>query len=168
MPVRTNQCLLGGPGGIAERCYDEGLITGFGDERLRVGPVKIFTDGSAGGRTDPTRIQCRDLSRTEHDALLSMIRRKLRGEFNFPRSKDRYFGVPAVYSLENVRYPQPDGTVSGTRPSATTGALKLDCDAGLGAAMHVTAAFAMVAVGKALDRLLEPEKPRASPPPTQE
>ncbi len=51
MPIRTSQCLLGGPGGILERCHAEGLVTGFGDDRLRIGPVKIFTDGSAGGRT---------------------------------------------------------------------------------------------------------------------
>jgi predicted amidohydrolase YtcJ len=51
MPIRVNQCLLGGPGGIFERCHEEGLVTGHGDEMLRVGPVKIFTDGSAGGKT---------------------------------------------------------------------------------------------------------------------
>jgi predicted amidohydrolase YtcJ len=51
LPVRTNQCLLGGPGGIVEQAAAEGLITGVGDEMLKVGPVKIFTDGSAGGRT---------------------------------------------------------------------------------------------------------------------
>jgi predicted amidohydrolase YtcJ len=51
MPIRVNQCLLGGPGGIVERCHEEGLVTGHGDDRLRIGPVKIFTDGSAGGRT---------------------------------------------------------------------------------------------------------------------
>jgi hypothetical protein len=51
LPVRTNLCLLGGPGGIVERCHEEGVITGAGDDMLRVGPVKIFTDGSAGGRT---------------------------------------------------------------------------------------------------------------------
>ena len=51
MPIRVNQCLLGGPGGIVEQCHAEGLITGAGDDMLRVGPVKIFTDGSAGGRT---------------------------------------------------------------------------------------------------------------------
>jgi predicted amidohydrolase YtcJ len=51
MPIRTHQCLLGGPGGIVERCFSEGLVTGLGDDRLMVGPVKIFTDGSAGGRT---------------------------------------------------------------------------------------------------------------------
>lgn len=51
MPIRTTLCLLGGPGGIVEQCHAEGLITGLGDDRLKVGPVKIFTDGSAGGRT---------------------------------------------------------------------------------------------------------------------
>ncbi|KAA2236874.1 amidohydrolase [Salinarimonas soli] len=51
LPVRTNQCLFGGPGGIVERCHADGVITGVGDDMLRVGPVKIFTDGSAGGRT---------------------------------------------------------------------------------------------------------------------
>jgi predicted amidohydrolase YtcJ len=51
MPIRVNQCLLGGPNGILERCFEEGLVTGEGDDMLRVGPVKIFTDGSAGGRT---------------------------------------------------------------------------------------------------------------------
>ena len=63
----------------------------------------IVTVGSAGGRTDPTQVRVRDLSRTEHDAMLSLIRKKLRGEFNFPKNADRYFGVPAVYSLENVQ-----------------------------------------------------------------
>jgi predicted amidohydrolase YtcJ len=51
LPVRTTQCLLGGPGGIVEQAYADGVITGAGDSMLRVGPVKIFTDGSAGGRT---------------------------------------------------------------------------------------------------------------------
>ena len=51
LPVRVNQCLLGGPGGIVEQAFADGVITGFGDDMLRCGPVKIFTDGSAGGRT---------------------------------------------------------------------------------------------------------------------
>ncbi|MEO6227682.1 MAG: tRNA threonylcarbamoyladenosine dehydratase [Thermomonas sp.] len=122
----------------------------------------LITVGSAGGRSDVTQIRVRDLSRSEHDAMLSLIRRKLRGEFNFPRNHDRYFGVPAIYSLENVRYPQADGTVCGTRPKLDKdAALKLDCGAGLGAATHVTGAFAFAAVGKALEMLLKP-KPRMS------
>lgn len=119
----------------------------------------IVTVGSAGGRSDVTQIRVRDLSRTEHDAMLSLIRKKLRGEFNFPKNHDRYFGVPAVYSLENVRYPQADGSVCGIRPQlGKDDALKLDCGAGLGAATHVTGAFAFAAVGKAIEMLLRPKR----------
>jgi len=116
----------------------------------------IITVGSAGGRSDPTQVRVRDLSRTEHDAMLSLVRKKLRADFNFPRNAERYFGVPAIYSLENVRYPQADGSVCGLRPKLSAdAALKLDCGAGLGAATHVTGAFAFAAVGKALDMLLK-------------
>ncbi|MGV8932748.1 MAG: tRNA threonylcarbamoyladenosine dehydratase [Luteimonas sp.] len=121
----------------------------------------IVTVGSAGGRIDPTLVRVRDLSRTEHDAMLALIRRKLRGEFNFPKGPKRYFSVPAVYSLENVRYPQADGTVCGLRPPlAADASLKLDCGAGLGAATHITGAFAFAAVGKILEILLK----RPTPP----
>ena len=125
----------------------------------------MVTVGSAGGRTDPTQVRVRDLSRTEHDAMLSLIRKKLRGEFNFPRNADRYFGVSAVYSLENVKYPQADGSVCGVRPQLDKdAALKLDCGAGLGAATHITGAFAFAAVGRALELLLkDKDKPSSVP-----
>lgn len=118
--------------------------------------LSLVVVGSAGGRTDPTQVRVRDLSRTEHDALLALIRKQLRGEFGFPKNPDRYFGVPAVYSLENVKYPQADGSVCGTRPAwGPDAALKLDCGAGLGAATHVTGTFAFAAVGKAIELLLK-------------
>ena len=121
--------------------------------------LPIIVSGSAGGRTDPTQIRLRDLSRTEHDALLALVRKKLRSDFNFPKNADRYFGVQAVYSLENVKYPQADGTVCGLRPElGADAALKLDCGGGLGAATHITGAFAFAMVGKALELLLK-EKP---------
>jgi tRNA A37 threonylcarbamoyladenosine dehydratase len=113
----------------------------------------LITIGSAGGRTDPTLVSVRDLSRTEHDAMLALVRKKLREEFNFPRGPKRYFGVQAVYSRENVRYPQADGSVCGTRPAGGD-TLKLDCGGGLGAATHVTATFAFAAVSRALAKLL--------------
>lgn len=120
--------------------------------------LALITCGSAGGRTDPTLIAVRDLAKTEHDAMLALVRKKLREEFNFPRGPKRYFGVQAVYSRENVRYPQADGSVCGTRPGQTE-SLKLDCGGGLGAVTHVTAAFALVAVSRAVLKLLAPEKP---------
>ncbi len=116
--------------------------------------LPLVVVGAAGGRTDPTMVRVRDLSRTEHDAMLALIRKKLRSEFNFPKNRDRYFGVSAVYSLENVQYPQPDGTVCGVRPQVSgDAALKLDCGGGLGAATHITGTFAFAAVGRALELL---------------
>ena len=115
---------------------------------------KLVMVGSAGGRTDVTQIRVRDVSRTEHDAMLSLIRKKLRAEFNFPRNKDRYFGISAVYSLENVQYPQADGSVCGVRPAlGKDEILRMECGAGLGAATHVTGAFAFAAVGRVLELL---------------
>ncbi len=117
--------------------------------------LPVITVGAAGGRIDPTLVRVRDLSRTEHDAMLALIRRKLRAEFNFPKSPKRYFGVSAIYSLENVRYPQPDGSVCGLRPQlGPDAALNLDCGSGLGAATHITGAFAFAAAGKAIELLL--------------
>ena len=118
--------------------------------------LPILTVGAAGGRTDPTLVRIRDVSRTEHDAMMALIRKKLRSDFNFPKNASRYFGVPAVYSLENVKYPQADGSVCGIRPNlGADAALKLDCGAGLGAATHITGAFAFAAVGKALEMLMK-------------
>ncbi len=118
--------------------------------------ISVLVVGSAGGRTDATQIRVRDLSRTEHDALLALVRKKLRAEFGFPKNASRYFGVPAIYSLENVKYPQSDGSVCGTRPAlGPDAALKLDCGGGLGAATHVTGTFAFAAVGKAIELLLK-------------
>ena len=55
LPVRAYLCLLGGPNGIVDEAHERGLVTGVGDSRMKIGPVKIFTDGSAGGRTAAMR-----------------------------------------------------------------------------------------------------------------
>lgn len=119
----------------------------------------VIVCGSAGGRADPTRVEVRDLSRTEHDAMLALIRKKLRHDFGFPRNPKRSFGIPVVFSRENVRYPQPDGSVCGLRPGSG-GALRLDCDASLGAATHVTATFGMAMAARAIERLLSKPQER--------
>ncbi|MDR3386232.1 MAG: tRNA threonylcarbamoyladenosine dehydratase [Rudaea sp.] len=116
--------------------------------------IPIVVSGSAGGRTDPSLITARDLTRTEHDILLGLVRRRLRDERGWTRNPKRYFGVQAVFSRENVRYLQADGSVCGERPADSEGSLKLDCGGGLGAAMHVTATFGFVAVARVIERLL--------------
>lgn len=52
LPVRTWLTLLGDEGrSVVPQCYEAGLISGTGDDMLMVGAVKLFLDGSAGGRT---------------------------------------------------------------------------------------------------------------------
>lgn len=52
LPVRSWLVLLGDPGrSIVEQCYETGLVSGVGDDMVTIGAVKIFLDGSAGGRT---------------------------------------------------------------------------------------------------------------------
>ena len=61
-----------------------------------------------------------------------------------------------------MRYPQADGTVCGLRPQlGPDAALNLDCGSGLGAATHITGAFAFAAVGKAIEILLKPARVEA-------
>lgn len=128
--------------------------------------IPLLVSGSAGGRTDPTAIRIRDLSKTEHDVMLGLIRRKLREEFGYTRNPKRYFGVHAVYSLENVRYPQADGRVCGLRPELGATAGRLDCDTGLGAASFVTGAFAFAGVSWIVGRLLGRPLAMSGPQPT--
>ncbi len=120
--------------------------------------IPIVVSGSAGGRRDPALITSRDLSKTEHDVMLGLVRKKLRDDFGWTRNPKRYFGVQAVFSRENVNYPQPDGTVCKTRPDTNDGAPKLDCGGGLGATMQVTATFGMVAATRTVERLLQPSR----------
>ncbi len=117
--------------------------------------LPLIVSGSAGGRIDATKITVRDLSRTEHDAMLALIRRKLREEFGFSSNHRRSHRVPCVFSMEQPRWPQADGSISMQRPKMAAGGGRLDCAAGLGAATHVTASFGMVAAGKVLETLLE-------------
>src|SRR5690606_35967962 len=127
--------------------------------------LPLVAVGSAGGRVDPTLVRVRDLSKTEHDAMLALVRKKLRAEFNFPKGPKRYFSVPAVYSREIVRYAQADGSVCGLRPQlGGEDGFKLGCGGGLGAATHITGAFAFAAAGKALEILLARGPVRESAP----
>lgn len=49
--LRMHLMPLAGANGWPDRAIDIGLMTGDGDEWLRVGPMKLFADGSAGGKT---------------------------------------------------------------------------------------------------------------------
>ena len=51
LPVRVWGCLAGNPEGIADAAWDAGIRPMQGDDMLRWGAMKVFADGSVGGRT---------------------------------------------------------------------------------------------------------------------
>ncbi|WP_457578213.1 amidohydrolase [Ensifer adhaerens] len=51
LPLRAYLAILAGPDGILDECHRLGLVTGAGDEFLKIGPAKLFADGSIGGLT---------------------------------------------------------------------------------------------------------------------
>lgn len=106
--------------------------------------IALVVCGGAGGKTDPARIRVDDLSRTEQDALLAKLRKRLRTEHAFPRDPKRRFGVLAVYSDEPPHMPD---TVCETGPQG------LAC-AGYGSSMAVTASVGLFAAARALDALV--------------
>lgn len=127
--------------------------------------VKLITIGGAGGQVDPTKIEVRDLCRTEQEPLLAKVRKRLRAQHRFPRGTKNKFGIDAVFSTEPLRFPDVgEACAVDDEPAGITG---LNC-AGFGSAMVVTAAFGLVAASQVLNRLAasadaESEKSDAEP-----
>ncbi len=115
--------------------------------------IKIVATGGAGGLTDPTQIEIKDLSRTWNDPLASAVRLALRQVHNFSRNLKRSFGVPCVYSTEQQRYPDKDGNIGYQKPGVAN--LTLDCGFGYGSSVMVTSTFGFIAAAKAIEIVLK-------------
>lgn len=113
--------------------------------------IPLVTIGGAGGQIDPTKIEIRDLCKTEQEPLLAKVRKRLRSQYGFPRGTKNKFGIDAVFSMEPLRFPENGETCSLDSDDrvAVTG---LNC-AGFGSAMVVTASFGMVAAAQVLRKL---------------
>lgn len=124
-------------------CIDSSRIKAALISHCRRYKIKIITAGGAGGKRDPGQIRVSDLSRTEHDPLLSKTRRLLRQNHQFTSNPKRRFAIPAVWSSEQpIRLEQIDQTQAS----------HLNCG-GLGSSMPVTAGFGLAAVAYVLERL---------------
>ena len=121
--------------------------------------IPLITIGGAGGQIDPTQIQISDLSQTYQDPLLAKVRNQLRRDYNFPKDTEkkaskRKFAIDAVFSTEQLVYPNQDGEVCHAKQQAN-GTMRLDCNNGFGAVTHVTASFAFFAVSRAISKLIK-------------
>lgn len=133
-------------------CTDDFRVKAALCAYCRYHKFKLLVIGGAGGQTQPGKIMIADLSRTEHDSLLTQTRRLLRKNYRFPRNLKRRFDIPCVYSLEQAVYPARDGQLTSdkSQSASTTG---LNCAQGLGSAVTVTASFGMFAAAHVLNKI---------------
>lgn len=116
--------------------------------------IQIVTTGGAGGQIDPTQIQITDLNKTFNDPLAAKVRALLRKDYGFSKTAGRHYSIPCVFSTEQLRYPQADGSVCQAK--AFTGeSTRLDCSGGFGAVTMVTASFGMAASAKIIEKIVQ-------------
>lgn len=116
--------------------------------------ISIITVGSSGGKKDPTQITHGDLSKTKNDPLLAKVRNNLRRLYNFSRNPKRVFSIEAIYSTEQMTYPNDQGETCQHR-GFLSGGEKLDCSGGYGAASMVTASFGLLASTRAIEKIID-------------
>jgi tRNA A37 threonylcarbamoyladenosine dehydratase len=114
--------------------------------------IPLITIGAAGGQTDPGKIEIRDLSRTEQEPLLALVRKRLRQNFGFPRGSKAKFGIDAVFSMEALRMPETQEVCAVDATTDKNGISGLNC-AGFGSSIVVTASFGLAAAAHVLRRL---------------
>jgi tRNA A37 threonylcarbamoyladenosine dehydratase len=113
--------------------------------------IPVVTTGGAGGLTDPTRVEVKDLTRSWNDPLAATVRSRLRHKYGYTRNSKRSFGVPCVFSSEQQRYPDKEGEPGYCKPGVA--GLSLDCNFGYGSSVMVTACFGFAAAAKIIELL---------------
>ena len=114
--------------------------------------IPVVTVGGAGGQIDPGQITRADLAKTIQDPLAAKLRSELRRNYGFSKNPKRRFGVECIFSTEQLRYPQPDGSVCFNKSVMENGT-RLDCAGGFGASVTVTATFGMQAAASIINKL---------------
>lgn len=117
--------------------------------------IPIVVTGSAGDRRSASSITVTDLSKTVHDPLLSYVRKKLRQDFNFPRSENRKFEIRCVYvpmqRNSSKRLVDKDCSVDS---EANDEHGRRTCQSGLGTAVFVTGSIGFFAAGEVVEIIL--------------
>ena len=114
--------------------------------------IPAITVGSAGNRTNPTTARVEDLSKTIHDPLLQIVRKKLRQDHDFPRSERTRFDIPCVYAPLQRGARDPEGQQCATEDTQSRARGK-SCNAGLGSAVFMTGTIGFIAAGEAISLL---------------
>ena len=116
--------------------------------------IPIITAGSSGGKKDPSKITYGDLSKTRNDPLLAKVRNNLRRHHGFSRNPKRVFSIEAIYSTEQMTYPDNQGETCQHRGFIGEGK-KLDCSGGYGASTMMTASFGLLASSRCIEKIIK-------------
>jgi molybdopterin/thiamine biosynthesis adenylyltransferase len=109
--------------------------------------IPAITVGSAGNRLTPQLARVEDLSKTIHDPLLQIVRKKLRQDYAFPRSERTKFDIPCVYAPQQ-RGPREE--VPACEADGSPRSRAKSCNAGLGSAVFVTGTIGFIAASEAV------------------
>lgn len=121
-------------------------------DECRERQLPIICIGGAGGKTDPTQIEIRDLKNTISDQLLFRVRRALRKkDYGFSIYANKPFKVPTVFSKEVARKDESQAC------SLKNNNAPKNCQNGFGSASFVTASMGFAAVSYALNKITSNE-----------
>ena len=116
--------------------------------------IRCISTGGAGGRSDPTQIEVKDLTLCFNDPLLAKVRSHLRQQLGYSRNPKRRYAMDCVFSAEQAMYPAGDGKISHEKP-ASPERTTLDCSTGIGSFVGVTACFGFTAAAHAIRKYLK-------------
>ena len=119
--------------------------------------IRCVSTGGAGGRSDPTKIEIKDLTLCFNDPLLAKVRSHLRQQLDYSRNPSRRYAMDCVFSTEQALYPAANGAVSHAKPSSPE-RTTLDCDTGIGSFVGVTACFGFTAASHAIRKYLKSQR----------
>ncbi len=116
--------------------------------------IRCVSTGGAGGLTDPTQIEVKDLTLSYNDPLLAKVRSTLRQQLDYSRNPRRRYAMDCVFSTQQPLYPAANGAVSFEKPEVPE-RTTLDCATGIGSFVGVTACFGFTAVAHAIKKYLK-------------
>lgn len=112
--------------------------------------IPVIVTGASGGKTDPSKVQIRDINRAEQDKLLKQMRRILKRYHGYKTKGNRCFGIESICSSE----PTQTANLQGCELKSAS---LSNCETGLGSASFVTGTFGFFAASWVINKITQSE-----------